>query len=138
GVTSGLRAHSAARTMYGWRPPAETGGVNTNTNPFNGIGRLHAALNGALGDEYNLVNYTYFPADGKLHDPERAAWRTDPTQPQGQYFGANASYTYPDLNTLFLGAVRADGVLLSPSYHRPWLFNPTTGLNDASNPNWTN
>src|SRR5205085_3166873 len=29
-------------------------------------------------------------------------------------------YTYPDLNSTFLAAVRGDGAVLLPSFHRPW------------------
>jgi hypothetical protein len=34
--------------------------------------------------------------------------------------GANAGYTYPDYNNLYLAAVKADGTVLVPSFYRPW------------------
>jgi hypothetical protein len=94
-------------------------------------------------DDHDLVNYRFFRDDPQvvpllggpfLRDPERLnprpnqgqsaapPWRTDPTQPRGPYTGGvNAPYTYPDANNLFLAAVRADGTVLLPSFHRPWL-----------------
>ncbi|HJT78446.1 MAG TPA: hypothetical protein VJ739_14680, partial [Gemmataceae bacterium] len=142
GVYSALRGHGLARLVYGYDDDAPAG----NTQAFNGTGRLYyvypatgtpAALAGQ--QDFNLVNYTYFPADGFLRDPERLSYRTDLSAPRGPYTGGfNASYTYPDLNNMFLAAVRADGTVLCPSFHRPWLFNPGTGLNDTTNPNWTN
>src|SRR5262249_38350845 len=76
--------------------------------------------------------------------------------PRGVYAGGwNAPYTYPDLNSIFLAAVRADCAVLLPSFYRPWtadlpgspagrgaFYDPTTGrLNpfwapDASPPPW--
>src|SRR5207302_4712675 len=40
------------------------------------------------------------------------------------------------LNNFFLGVSRADGTLIMPSFHRPWLFNNGLALNDTTNPNW--
>ncbi|HKB39451.1 MAG TPA: hypothetical protein VKD72_23645, partial [Gemmataceae bacterium] len=133
GIYSGLRGHSLARLVYGYND----GGVNAT--PFNGTGRLHADSPLTGIDDYLFVNYTWFPDDGFLRDPERLGWRKGPDAPRGLYTGGfNVPYTYPDLNNLFLAAVKADGTVLLPSYHRPWLFNPGRPLNDPSNPNWTN
>lgn len=162
GAASGLRGHSLARTMYGlnYTVPAPLPGLNTV--PFNGIGRMHygcpsmvyppTGLNnvpanwGTQLDDYAMVNYTWFKNDGFLRDPERFGIRNEAqltgfVQPN-PYVGGNAPYTYPDLNSFFLAAVRADGTVLTPSYHRPWLFQMAGGkfypFNDMLNPNWTN
>jgi hypothetical protein len=133
GVYSGLRGHSLARLTYGYHDEA------VNATPFNGTGRLHAQgpLTGL--DDYYMVNYTYYALDNFLRDPERLGWRAGLAAPRGSFTGGfNPPYTYPDLNNLFLAAALADGTLLLPSYHRPWLFNPGLALNDTTNPNWTN
>ncbi len=109
-------------------------------------------------DDSQLINYMYYPDDLQptnpngpslklqpfLRDPERInpppaqpgslpPWRTDPSQVPGSYVGGfNAPYTYPDLNNMFLAAVKADGTLLTQSFHRPWLFNSLL----EANPNW--
>lgn len=160
GVGSGLRGHSLARTMYGYNytVPSVT---SLNVFPFDGPGRLHYASGSALPypaiptsvptnvpnnflgimDDYALVNYTWFSGDGFLRDPERYGVRANPLVPMANpYVGANAPYTYPDLNNFFLAAMRADGTVLTPSYHRPWLFQVVGGkfyaFNDMTNPNW--
>src|SRR5262249_16062391 len=88
-------------------------------------------------DDYKYVNYMYFKNDGFVRDPERyysGGSRTSPTDTLGNYVGFNPSYTYPDLNCMFLGAVKADGTILARSYHREWAgFGPI----DGTNPNWT-
>jgi hypothetical protein len=135
-------------------PVGGIGAPGTYNNPFKpGI------------DDYNLINYTYFKQDGFLRDPERFGalivqgqqtqyrpYRTDPhfeKEQPGYYVGGfNAPYTYPDLNNMFLAAVKAGagnlpspsgnvpaGTVLIPSFHRPWLFG---SLTDRKNPNWTN
>jgi hypothetical protein len=133
GVYSALRGHSLARLMYGSNDESDN-----NFTPFNGSGRLHTGpgtyMNPFQRDDYFLVNYTYFPADGFLRDPERLGLRTSPLQPRGPYCGGfNPPYTYPDLNNMFLAAVRADGTVLVPSFHRSW-----TGFGSLApdNPNW--
>ena len=125
GVFSALRGHSLARSMYA----ANTHGGNLIA--YNGTGRLREAPSpfGTILGDFPLLNYTYYPTDpqlplgqGFLRDPERLRWRTDLNAPRGPFTGGfNASYTYPDLNSVFLAAVRgSDGAVLLPSFHRPW------------------
>jgi hypothetical protein len=133
-----------------WNYP--TGAVTIKKNlgssvPYNGVGRLHYPGPNPWGlpqplDDYTLVNYTYFAADRFLRDPERYGTRTaahlEANIQPNHYVAGNVSYTYPDLNNFFLGAIKADGTLITPSYHRKWLFNANYAFNDMSNPNWTN
>lgn len=139
---SGLRGHSLARTMYGYNSTYSFPITNLNITPFNGVGRLHTGstwpyMNPYSIDDHLLVNYTWFQGDGFARDPEWYGNRqTTPGSGQGTntfYVGGNAPYTYPDLNNFFLAAVRSDGTVLTPSFHRPWLF----GSLDKSNPNWS-
>lgn len=165
GVFNSSRGHSLARSIYGWNSPANTGGINTNVVPFNGTGRLKylEGVNPATGTpiagwplSFNLpwdqiINYTPRTGDSIVRHPER--YPLDPAQlshyptltsaGQTTYFGGyNQPYTYPDLNNVFLAAVRAsDGQVLVPSFHRPWLVpDPTTGATDflgnPLNPEW--
>src|SRR5579871_3295957 len=163
GIYSALRGHSLARTLYGLNYDPVSNHLLPNNVPFNGTGRLHTLpgpakigtfnnnLRGTGMDDYYLINYTYFPTDGFLRDPERLGavhlptntylrYRTDPndaTTVPGPYRGGfNAPYTYPDLNNMFLAAAKADGTVLMPSFHRPWLFGSLTDT--AGNPNWSN
>ncbi len=134
---------------------------NPNFISFNGTGRLHtsppAPIANLIPDDYYLVNYQYFQQDNFVRDPERGqrvtAWANTPPPPAGanllQYLqpapytgGANAPYTYPDINNMALAAVMADGRVLAQSFHRPWLFNaPDSGGQmrglDPGNPHWT-
>jgi hypothetical protein len=132
GVSSALRGHSLARTMYGFNDQV------LNAQPFNGTGRLHfthgldsGAIAGA--DDHRLINYQAF--DGEpLRDPERYGHRANARQARPFFTaGFNAPYTYADLNNMFLAAARSDGTVITPSFHRDWLFGPL----DAANPNWT-
>ena len=140
GVYSAMRGHSLARTMYGYNYPRAVGDPTflPNTVPFNGPGRLHSQpgltpTNPFGMDDYNLINYTFFQQDGGfLRDPERGT--SQPGVPGPFIGGFNAPYTYPDLNNMFLAAVRADGTVLAPSFHRPYTG---FGVLDPSNPNWT-
>jgi hypothetical protein len=146
GAYSALRGHSLARSIYGSN---DTPGC-ANILPFNGVGRLHTATNSFGQSIYDdqLINHTYYPADG-VHDPERLGWRTSLSAARGPYTGGlNAPYTYPDLNSTFLVAVRADGVVLLPSFYRPWasqaadvsgeFYRPDTGqLNSVWSPTAT-
>ncbi len=112
-----------------------------------------------MSDEY-FPNYMFFSQDNMLREPERLGppifstgppalpgehgFRRNLTEPRGPYTGGvNAPYTYPDLNNMFLAAVKADGTLLMPSFHRPWLFGrldniPNQPPGNPGNPFWTN
>jgi hypothetical protein len=163
GVYSGLRGYGLCRNMFGLNyaiNPDGTFQMAANHVPFNGTGRLHYP--GPLDqDDFNLINYTYFRADNFLRDPERFGARPELRKPseednRGPYLGGfNATYTYPDLNNLFLAVVKAGptllpggseapaGTVLMPSFHRPWLFGKLTEMPDSTpntgvNPNWTN
>jgi hypothetical protein len=142
GIDSALRGHSLGRNLYGWDSNRPQG----NDTPFNGTGRLHepvafpGKVNPTLLDGYNLINYVCFRGadgvlqDGLARDPERLGQRGSLQQPPGPYTGGfNAPYTYPDLNNIYLSAVRGDGQVLLPSYHRSWTgFGPL----GPQNPNW--
>lgn len=133
GIKSALRGHSLARLVFGYNSQALNGA------PFNGTGRLHAPSPYPNIDDFLLINYTYHSKDNFIRDPERPGWRTNLQTPRRPYTGGvNVPWTYPDLNNMFLAAVKADGTVLAQSFHRPWLFNPNHALNDSSNPNWTN
>ncbi len=105
-------------------------------------------------DDYTLINYTWFSTwDGpaalggnqngffnpatttvSVRDPERFGVRPTPlTLQANSYVGGNVPYTYPDLNNMFLAAVKANGTILSPSFFRSWM---PFGSLDSSNPNW--
>jgi hypothetical protein len=178
GIYSAMRGYSLARNMYGYyyrRPVTPTMNDPTfqNIYPFSGTGRLRGVpippgITGAPKkgpdsyisgtqvtqppfDDYYLINYTYF---GKfLRDPERPGYRNGPTDTKQPYRGGfNPPYTYPDLNNMFLAAVKAGplelpgltidaktaaataGAVLIQSFHRPWLF----GSLNSNNPNWKN
>lgn len=132
GPSSALRGHSVARTMYGLNDQV------LNTQPFNGTGRLHfihGADSGAIAgaDDRSLVNYQAFGGE-RVRDPERYGSREDTATPRPVFTGGfNVPYTYPDLDNLFLAASRQGGAVITPSFHREWLFGPL----DAANPNWT-
>jgi hypothetical protein len=177
GISSAMRGHSLARTMYGLnanysinlatRQISYT--LANNTVPFNGTGRLHTSnntRNNPYGvDDYLLINYTYFQNDSFLRDPERlghgaagpigplSGFRRTPNEVPGSYVGGfNAPYTYPDLNNMFLAAVKAGplvdasgkvlappGAVLAQSFHRPYAFAGSAGFGslDPSNHFWT-
>jgi hypothetical protein len=134
GVYSAMRGHTFARTIFGWNDAPNA----LNDKAWTGTGRYHA--NYGLGDEYNLVNYQFFSADGILRDPEHFGSRPNLGANRGPYTGgANVPYTYPDVNNMFLAVLDPDtNTIVCPSFHRPYLFNPNNQLNDPSNPNWTN
>jgi hypothetical protein len=145
GIYSGVRGHSLARSMYGFDNYIDANNLfEPNLIPFNGTGRLQSQVT-PVGTpnpipEWQAVNYTAFSqngqlVDGQMHDPERLNWRPLGNNPGSVTGGINVPYTYPDLNNMFLAAINANGQVLMPSFHRPWLF----GSNDPNtNQNWTN
>lgn len=147
GVYSALRGHSLARSMYGLNYDltdlADVIG-GKNSTPYHGTGRLREIPSGIPGipdepPDYYAINYTFFPRDGILRDPERPGARTGTGNPLGRprkpfLGGYNAPYTYPDLNNMYLAAMKADGMLMLRSFHREWTrFGPLA----PSNTNWT-
>src|SRR5262249_50604590 len=105
GVYSALRGHSLARSMYGFDYYIDptTNSLLPNQTAFNGTGRLQIGLQApnanlittAFGSpEWQAVNYTYFQADGQLHDPERLGWRALNANPGPITGGFNVPYTY--------------------------------------------
>lgn len=141
GLYSAGRGSELARGIYGTNYTINADGTYTmlsNSVPYCGTGRLH--YTSALSqDDYYLVNYQYWSTDGFLRDPERYGTRTGPrasgaADNRGTYLGGlNAPYTYADLNTIFLAAVRADGTVMMPSYFRT---NTGFGALDPTNTNW--
>jgi hypothetical protein len=142
GVYSAMRGHDLARLVF-------EGDPTSPITAFNGLGRQHNTGNtyGTLPaglDDYNMINYTFFQADGFLRDPGRPGSRTKVTDPLVALKGGlNVPYTYADPNNMFLAVVNANGEVLARSFHRDWLFNWPPGatnyfaLNDQTNPNWT-
>ena len=144
GIYSSLRGQSFARNMYGLN--YNSFNVTPNVYPFNGVGRMH--FTNVLGvDDYNCINYMYFPnidVGVQQRNPEIFG-------PVGSsYYGSNVSYTYPDINNLYLAQIAGDmdtasytpGQVILPSFHRPNLASGFGAFLDAhgnpSNPNWTN
>jgi hypothetical protein len=164
GVYSALRGHSLGRDMLGLNYHVQSdGSIGRNGQgqivdlagnvlnevPFNGMGRLRfdprlpfplVPDDSRIKDDSTLVNFMYFPADNFLRDPERKGWRPglpargDPDNRKPYAGGFNAPYTYPDLNHVYLAAVKADGRVLLPSFHRPWAGFGALG---PSNWRWT-
>jgi hypothetical protein len=141
---SAMRGQSLARNMYGYNNDAAAIGNYPYCNrvPFNGVGRLHST--NAI-DDYYILNYTYYPADGAIYDPERLGTRAASGVAEitsgRPYYGANVPYTYPDINNLFLAAIRPDGTLEQPSFHRSNLTStatppPVFGVLGPENPLW--
>src|SRR5262249_2052556 len=97
-LSSALGGHSLARGMYGCNGgPAAQSQPAANLVPYNGVGRLRApspfgtAVPGPAVDDYQLINYTYYPDDPQLppgqrflRDPERLGWgAAGPRAPRG-------------------------------------------------------
>jgi hypothetical protein len=159
GVYNAARGHDLARGIYGaqyqFRVINGTKYVvmGKHRGPYVGTGRLHYLYPAGVPiiaglDAYGLPNYQYRPDDGFLRDPERIDvvagaggvptpfFRATPSDQMTPFIGGfHAPYTYPDLNSFYLAAVRADGTVLTPSFHREYLFGR---LDDPTNPNWLN
>jgi len=148
GACSAVRGHDFARDVYGWNYDSP----GNNIYPFNGPGRLHNQITlpsfplGTAVDDHNLISYVpylsgisstnapgaYILTDGFVRDPERTGpvignaplwYRTSLAQSPGGYaWGWNSSYTYPDGNHVYLGAVDSNGNVLARSFHRPYLI----------------
>src|SRR5260370_24081014 len=86
GVYSALRGHSLARTMYGYHGGARARSASplaADSVPFNGVGRLYASSPFPAGNDRELINYTYYPGDALLRDPDRLGSRPDPPASRG-------------------------------------------------------
>jgi hypothetical protein len=142
------RLHNATASLVSYPQPNPT-----VVTPLRNVANSYAALNPAAPplDDYVMVNYTWFSGDNFIRDPERYGVRTaaqlTANSQTNSYVGGNVPYTYPDLNNFYLAAMRADGTVLTPSFHRPWLFQVATlspatpwyyAFNDMTNPNWYN
>jgi hypothetical protein len=160
GQQSGMRGHSLARDMYGYRysgqpfsmgSPSFAGtGLGLNDRPFRGTGRLE--------NDKKFINFTTFNMGSNpelIRDPERYGNRNPNSiaaQPNAYVGGFNPPYTYPDLNHVFLAKLDSNGQVTEPSFVRKEALDiPSTDLNPPlgqldpqtgqfvfSNPYWTN
>ncbi len=149
-VYSALRGHSFARTMWGYNP------YGANAAAYSGTGRIHypytapptlnpqfttppwPPLPPALTslppaqplDDYSLINYTYFPTDGFIRDPEYYGYRQNTASylNPANYRAGNASYTYQDMNSMLLALVNANGKVITNSFHRDYLPGVLAGV----------
>ena len=156
GLLNAMRGHSIARAMYGSRydySAPNTPWIGSMT-PWAGVGTFHDTIPGLTGDRARFVNHTVVVVGGTpyLVDPEwtgnraltaGAAVPPFATSRAGKnYVGKHAGYTYPDLKNFFLAARDpATGEVLTPSFHRDWLFRhpsqpATQSALDPANPNW--
>jgi hypothetical protein len=156
GVYSGIRGYDLARGVYGNNNVYDTSTgqgryfAMGNTAAFTGNGRLHYTYGAPTKtypiptwlqgvDDWALVNYTYFPTDGFLRDPDRYGvrfgQRGSGVENRPQYLASSGvPYTYPDHNNMAVAIIRpSDGAVLAQSFHRPWMgfgsLDPNTGYN---------
>jgi hypothetical protein len=92
-------------------------------SPYIGVGRLHTA--GATGvasqnslgqDDFLGINYMSYNSNWTTYFKVAAEKARNPELYSGTYVGANPSYTYADLNNMFLGVVNGNGEVLAPSF----------------------
>jgi hypothetical protein len=170
GPWSVMHGHSAGRDMFGY----DADSPGSNIFAFNGPGHLHITSDSPLNyDGHALMSYIpwyttpAYASENFVRDPERLAYRSPggpfpdpmmrpitpnvpPGNPGNPYGGGwNSSYTYPDGNHVFLGAVDGNGYVLARSFVRPYLVpkNPVTTaagyntpylpLNPADNNYWS-
>ncbi len=117
-------------TEFGWpgsddRPNGVIDIYDHYQRSFNGPGE--AGPDGILGTvddaDVNFVYNTRIPE--YFLNPTTGAWVRGG--------GADDDYDYPDHNNMFLAAIRADGTVLVPSFHRPGYLQ-TMPINDWTNP----
>src|SRR5262245_23895473 len=129
-----------------WNPADQ---ANWPTQAFNGYGRVPMSVIRA-GDPTlpaqaaNMINFAwvptlpglpalYFSDNNRAHNPMNGPVvgpynpppnpPTPPATTNDRYWARNANYTFPDENNLPLGVVDpSTGLVLMPSFHRPWLF----------------
>jgi hypothetical protein len=148
GILSSFRGHSFSRTAFGWNSTANA----LNDKAYAGVGRLRYTSVSPTVNDFNLVNYKYFQADGFLRDPEHIGSRASLAAAySSQYVCGAVPYTYVDQNNMFLAHLDNNpnsptfNQVVIPSFHRPWVFNidPATGnqvanaFNDPNHTNWT-
>jgi hypothetical protein len=114
-----MRGHSLGRDIYGWNQDVP----GSSLNAFNGVGRMHTTIGNPWNvDDHALLSYVPYPADTFVRDPERLGTRASLSAALPPYTGGwNSSYTYPDGNHAYLGAMDADGNVLARSFVRPYL-----------------
>jgi hypothetical protein len=129
---SALRGPSLARTMYDYDPRFPT------AIPYNGGGLLRynvtpPAWGGLSKNNIVLSNFTDFSStDGFARAPGYYQTSLDATWPTFTG-GANVPWTYPDMQSLFLASINANGEVLAPSYFRPWVWDDATEASNIEN-----
>ena len=128
GAFSAVRGHDLARDIYGWN----LDNAGSNIYPFNGTGHLHSTAGNPWGyDDHALISYipylsnvsNFTLTDNFARDPERLGMRANLMQLLPPYTGGwNSSYTYPDGNHVYLGAVDSNGNVLARSSSAPTWF----------------
>jgi hypothetical protein len=119
---SAVRGHSLMRRMVG-----------NDNEPFNGPGDLgDTSTVPATPIDFNFIYNTR---------PPETVWGLlpSPPNPMGSMGwiragGFDADYTYPDFNNMYLAAIRSDGTVLVPSFHRPGYMDATDWTLVANTP----
>jgi hypothetical protein len=158
GQMSAIRGHGLARNMYGWnytgnpgpsmQPALLSNGFSSNLTPFGGSGALHTGngtrMNAFNADDATLINHQVYAANPPYTN-DSALFTGNPTHNPERNLnnlftgGANAPYTYPDLNSAFLAWAVYDPnsqqyTVQVPSYWRG--LHTQFGNLDPNNPSW--